>query len=237
MNSFSIIPVLDLKHGKVVRARAGDRANYQPIVTPLSPTSEAVDVLRGLQGLARFSVMYIADLDAIAGEVGHGDVLRRLAAAAPDVEFWIDGGFATADGASAALPSGMTPVFGSESLTGPSELMAARSSFGSGKVVLSLDYRGGRFMGPREIEDRVDLWPDRMILMTLDRVGTAGGPDLEALDTLIKRSDGRAVFAAGGVRGEDDLARLQSMGVGGVLVATALHDGRLSAATLTRCQY
>src|SRR5881394_2551635 len=85
MKSFSIIPVLDLKRGRVVRARAGDRANYQPIVTPLSPTSEAADVLRGLQGLARFSAMYIADLDAIAGEAGHGDVLRKLAAAAPDV--------------------------------------------------------------------------------------------------------------------------------------------------------
>jgi len=236
MKSFSIIPVLDLKRGKVVRARAGDRANYQPIVTPLSPTSEAVDVLRGLQGLARFSVIYIADLDAIAGEAGHGDVLRRLAAAAPDVEFWLDGGFATADAASAALPSGMTPVFGSESLTGPSELIAAQRAFGSQKIVLSLDYRDGRFMGPREIEDRVDLWPNRMILMTLDRVGTAGGPDLAALDGLIKRSSGRAVFAAGGVRGEHDLARLQSMGVRGVLVATALHDGRLPAATLTRFQ-
>jgi len=236
MKSFSIIPVLDLKRGKVVRARAGDRANYQPIVTPLSPTSEAVDVLRGLQGLARFPVMYIADLDAIAGEAGHGDVLRRLAAAAPDVEFWLDGGFATAGAASAALPSGMTPVFGSESLTGPSELITAQRTFGFQRIVLSLDYRDGRFMGPREIEDRVDLWPNRMILMTLDRVGTAGGPDLEALEGLIKRSGSRAVFAAGGVRGEHDLARLQSMDVRGVLVATALHDGRLPAATLARFQ-
>ena len=79
MNSFTIIPVLDLKHGKVVRARAGERASYQPIVTPLSPTSEATDVLRGLRGLAPFSTVYIADLDAIAGEGNHGDVLRAEA--------------------------------------------------------------------------------------------------------------------------------------------------------------
>jgi uncharacterized protein related to proFAR isomerase len=75
VNAFSIIPVLDLKHGKVVRARAGDRANYQPIVTPLSPTSEAADVLRGLMALAPFSTVYIADLDAITGEGNHGAVL------------------------------------------------------------------------------------------------------------------------------------------------------------------
>ena len=31
-----IVPVIDLKGGAVVRAKAGDRAHYQPIVTPLA---------------------------------------------------------------------------------------------------------------------------------------------------------------------------------------------------------
>ncbi len=234
MNSFTIIPVLDLKHGKVVRARAGERASYHPIVTPLSPTSEATDVLRGMRGLAPFSTVYIADLDAIAGEGNHGDVLRALSAAVPHVEFWLDGGFRRSEDASVTMPPGMTPVFGSESLAGAEALATATATFGAGKVVLSLDYRGGEFMGAPEIEQRADLWPDRIILMTLDRVGTGKGPDLDALAALARRAKGRAVFAAGGVRHEDDLARLQSIGVSGVLVATALHDGRLSAAAVTR---
>jgi phosphoribosylformimino-5-aminoimidazole carboxamide ribotide isomerase len=65
-------------------------------------------------------------------------------------------------------------------------------------------------------------------------VGTGAGPDLDALAALVKRAGGRAVFAAGGVRGEDDLARLREIGVAGVLVATALHDGRLSPAAVAR---
>jgi len=232
VRGFSIIPVLDLKHGKVVRARAGDRANYRPIVTPLSPTSEAVDVLRGLRSLAPFSTVYVADLDAIAGEGGHGGVLQALAAAAPEVEFWLDGGFATA-GAARDLPAGATAVFGSESLASAEELVAA-NRLRQGKLVLSLDYRGGGFMGPVEIERRREIWPSRVILMTLDRVGTGAGPDLDALAALVERAQGRAVFAAGGVRCEDDLARLQAIGVAGVLVATALHDGRLPAAAIAR---
>jgi len=234
VNAFSIIPVLDLQHGKVVRARAGDRANYQAIVTPLSPTSEAADVLRGLTGLAPFSTVYIADLDAITGGGSHGAVLRKLAAATPDIEFWIDGGFASVEAARAALPAGMIPVFGSESLAGVEELEAARKNFGAGGLVLSLDYRAGAFMGPQEIERRVELWPSRVILMTLDRVGTGEGPDLDALASLVERAGGRAVFAAGGVRGEEDLAHLQEIGVAGVLVATALHAGRLSPAAVAR---
>ena len=56
----------------------------------------------------------------------------------------------------------------------------------------------------------------------------------KALAALLERAGARAVFAAGGVRGEDDLARLRAIGVAGVLVATALHDGRLSAAAVAR---
>ena len=33
-----IIPVVDLKGGVVVRARMGQREEYRPIETPLSPT-------------------------------------------------------------------------------------------------------------------------------------------------------------------------------------------------------
>jgi phosphoribosylformimino-5-aminoimidazole carboxamide ribotide isomerase len=234
VDSFTIIPVLDLKHGKVVRARSGDRASYRPIVTPLSPTSEAVDVLRGLRRLAPFSTVYIADLDAIAGEGGHDSVLRGLRAAAPGVEFWVDAGYRRASDAHAVSSAGNTPVLGSETLVGTEQLATAMASFGAGRIVLSLDYRSGRFMGGHEIEQRVDLWPDRIILMTLDRVGTGTGPDLDALTALARRAGDRAIFAAGGVRHEDDLVQLQSIGVAGVLVATALHDRRLSAAAVSR---
>src|SRR5262249_37665319 len=133
-----------------------------------------------------------------------------------------------------AAPAGTRPVFGSETLASAGELANASEIFGAGKIVLSLDYRDGRFMGPIEIEQRPGLWPDHIILMTLDRVGTGTGPDFDALEGLVQRAKGRRVFAAGGVRDEHDLARLQSIGVSGVLIATALHDGRLSAAAISR---
>jgi phosphoribosylformimino-5-aminoimidazole carboxamide ribotide isomerase len=70
--------------------------------------------------------------------------------------------------------------------------------------------------------------------MTLDRVGTGGGPDIAALRRLVLQGSGRAVFAAGGVRGEEDITDLAAAGVAGALVATALHDGRLTAAALAK---
>ncbi len=59
------IPVIDLMGGEVVRARMGDRASYRPLESPLSPTSDAVDVVRGVLGVFPFSTLYVADLDAI----------------------------------------------------------------------------------------------------------------------------------------------------------------------------
>ena len=70
-----VIPVLDLKGGLVVHARMGAREQYRPIRTPLSPTSNPIDVARGLLSVYPFSSFYIADLDAIAG-AGNNDAVR-----------------------------------------------------------------------------------------------------------------------------------------------------------------
>jgi HisA/HisF family protein len=234
MSDFIIIPVLDLKRGHVVRARAGDRENYFPIVSPLAAGSLPQEVLAGLLGVAPFRSLYVADLDAITGEGDHRVALGLLAHQAPQLEIWVDGGYATAEaGRGMRLPC-VVPVFGSESLRGSEELAAARESFGENGFVLSLDYRGGRFMGPPEVEQSVELWPSRIILMTLDRVGADLGPDIDALLALTRRAGSRAIFAAGGVRGEHDLEALVAHGVAGALVATALHDGRLPGAVVSR---
>jgi phosphoribosylformimino-5-aminoimidazole carboxamide ribotide isomerase len=62
-----IIPVIDVMGGVVVRARMGQRDRYRPIATPLSATSDPVDVARGLLAVHAFKTLYVADLDAIAG--------------------------------------------------------------------------------------------------------------------------------------------------------------------------
>ena len=44
----------------------------------------------------------------------------------------------------------------------------------------------------------------------------------------------RHIYAAGGVRNEKDLARLENIGVAGVLLASALHDGSINKSVLER---
>lgn len=230
-----IIPVVDLKAGHVVHARRGDRANYRPIETPLSPSAEPIEVARGLMGLHPFRRLYIADLDAIAGSGDNRDSVAAIHVAFPTLEFWVDRGTATPGAAHDWISQALGPVVvGSESSP---DLDALRATLAAGgqDAILSLDYRGEEFQGPRAILDRPADWPRRVVAMTLARVGSGAGPDLAKLGAIKAQAGAqRAVYAAGGVRDAADLEALQRLGIAGALVATALHDGRLDAAALRR---
>ena len=229
---FSIVPVLDLKDGQVVHARAGDRARYQPIRSRLAESSAPDAVLRGLLSLAPFRAVYIADLDAIERRGDHRRLAADLAQGAAGVEFWVDGGIGTAGEAVALAAVRLIPVLGSETLASVQELAATKRQLGSDGFVLSLDYRGDRLLGPSGLDGMAEHWPDRVIAMTLARVGSGAGPDIARLSTLKRIAGKRAVYAAGGVRNRADLDALAAIDVAGALVASALHDGRLSRAAL-----
>ena len=216
-----VIPVLDLIEGLVVRAKMGDRDAYRPIETPLSATADPVDVTRGLMRLGPFPTLYIADLDAIRGRGDNFAALARLREAFPDVELWIDNGAATLAGVEATERYGV-PVLGSESQS-DATLVASRPD-----ALLSLDFRGEAFQGPPELLSRSERWPERVIVMTLNRVGGGAGPDFEQLAAIRARAGGRRIYAAGGVRNGADLTTLRAAGAAGVLVASALHDGRIA---------
>ena len=100
------------------------------------------------------------------------------------------------------------------------------------RVVLSLDFRGEAFQGPAEILAEPALWPRRVIMMTLARVGSGAGPDLERLAAIRSIAQSREIYAAGGVRDAADLKALKAAGASGALIATALHERRIVRADL-----
>lgn len=227
-----IIPVIDIRHRVAVRAVAGRRADYRPLDTPLAASSDPCDVAQGLMALYPFRALYIADLDAIERRRANDATIAAIAAAIAPARVWIDAGFAGAAQAESRLAAdNMDAVLGSESLTGADE--AARTG---ARAVLSLDFSDAGFLGdPRLLAD-ASHWPDRVIVMTLARVGVGRGPDVGRLRDIAARARGRRVYAAGGVRSLDDLRVLQEAGAAGALVATALHEGRLTPADIERLE-
>lgn len=222
-----VIPVIDLKDGVVVRARMGQRDQYRPIETPLSPsTCDPVDVARGLLSLHPFATLYVADLDAIEGRGDNRATLLRLRAEFPHLALWVDNGICERRQAQDWLDAGFGElVLGSE--TQPDATLV-RHFAGDPRVTLSLDFRGPSFQGPPALLDETSCWPQRVIAMTLARVGSGAGPDLERLGSIRDAAAGKNVYAAGGVRDAGDLITLKRAGMAGALVASCLHDGRLT---------
>ena len=224
------IPVIDLMGGEVVRARMGDRASYRRLESPLSPTSDPVEVVRGLLAVYPFPILYVADLDAIQREGDNFPALRRIRAEVPGLRIWVDNGAVDPAALDAVACADLgVPVIGSESQR---DSMLVAQHMDSERIVLSLDFRGDVFQGPGEILAEPSLWPRRVIVMTLARVGTGAGPDLARLAAIRSVARGRELYAAGGVRAAADLSALKAAGAAGALIATALHEGRLVCADL-----
>jgi phosphoribosylformimino-5-aminoimidazole carboxamide ribotide isomerase len=230
-SELNLIPVVDLLQGQVVRAVRGDRKAYRPIVSALCASSDPVTVARILCDHCAARQLYVADLDALQGGAVQLAVLADLLQALPEVELWLDAGLADA-AAGEALRGQLAPhasrivlVYGSESLRSREALERcfARDS----GAALSLDRRDGQRLDPAGCWEAVELWPERLIVMTLERVGSGAGPDLETLQEVGRLAPGAMLIGAGGIRSEDDLARASAAGADAWLVASALHDLQL----------
>src|SRR5690349_11217850 len=158
-----IIPVIDIRHGLVVRAVMGRRELYRPIKTPLSRTANPEDVVVGLLGLHDFETLYVADLDAIEATGDNSGVVAALRKRFAHLDIWTDNGIAARHAIRAWLDQDRgTLVLGSESQTSGD---VARSFKDDPRLVLSLDFRESAFQGPSELLES-SYWPERVIAMT-----------------------------------------------------------------------
>ncbi|MFD0987551.1 HisA/HisF-related TIM barrel protein [Methyloligella solikamskensis] len=227
MKEFGVIPVLDLLDGQVVHGKAGARETYKPIESPLGSADDPVALAKVLVARAAASALYIADLDAIQGRGDHASLCREIRKALPETEIWVDAGFAEAEPVRLCLKAGLTPVIGSESLSQLSQWASMCAAVGEG-LVLSLDFDNEGFRGPELMLADPKLWPKRIIVMTLGAVGSGAGPDLARLKEIEEQAQpATALYAAGGIRGIEDLNAAADAGASGALVATALHSGAL----------
>lgn len=240
----TLIPVIDLLRGQVVRGVRGDRQAYRPITSALCRSSDPVTVARILCDHCDARQLYIADLDALMGGQAQVAVLRAVLQALPHVELWLDAGFADAAAARQTLGEmtagndaaphlhlqlqlPIVPIFGSESLASREALHDCFAGLAGARAVLSLDRRDGKRLDAAGCWDAVEAWPERVIVMTLERVGSGAGPDVETLRELQRLSPATSLIGAGGVRNAADLACAAESGAAAWLVASALHDLQL----------
>jgi phosphoribosylformimino-5-aminoimidazole carboxamide ribotide isomerase len=213
----NIVGVLDWQHGQLVQAVGGQRHRYAPLgIDPLG-------LARHWQTHQGISMLYFADLDAIAGAEPAWEVYHTLVQAG--FSLWVDAGLrSVADRARHSGP--WRVVVGLETAESPAVIRPGD--------VFSLDLREGQPLGCWGGDAStcaawaIEAGATAVIVLDLARVGSKAGPSGEALCAALAQAHPQvAIFSGGGVRTAADLQRLAAYGVRGALVATALHTQTL----------
>ena len=223
----NIIPVLDLMNGQVVHAKHGNRHEYLPIKSILTDSSEPLAVVKAFFTLYPFKQLYIADINAIQKANNHQNTILEIAKDFPQLEIWLDAGFDSPSLINDYSFHNINPVLGSECLNSIEQYQALLSA-SQHRAILSLDYKDDLFQGAQDLLKNTSLWPNEVIVMTLNKVGSNTGPDLAKLASIKTQSNLSNIYAAGGVRNSHDLEALKASNISGVLMASALHNGALS---------
>ncbi len=227
-----VMPAIDLRGGRCVRLRQGDFQRE----TVFSDDPLAMARQWQEQGGLR---LHLVDLDGAAtGKPAHLAIISSITAAL-EIPVQVGGGIRSADTARAWLDAGAERVvIGTAAVRDPNMVQAVCRERGPESIVISIDARDGMVVlqGWTEISEisvlelahrMAELGAARLLYTDIARDGMLTGPDLET-NGLLVRETGMAVLASGGVASVQDIQRLASTGVEGVVVGRALYTGAIS---------
>lgn len=237
-----LIGVIDLMGGVAVRAVAGKRSEYRPVVSRLCDSADPLAIAAAYRDRYGIEELYIADLDSLLGRQPHWSTLAALAS--EDFHITADLGLRSVADLEPLVALGITRcVAALESLPSPDVLGSILTRLGPGRAVFSLDLADGLPLadpgawGESSWTDSsalkianqvIALGVEHLIVLDLRAVGTATGPTTTSLCAEIKRvAPNVTLWTGGGIRSTQDIETLHAAGATGILIASALHDGML----------
>jgi phosphoribosylformimino-5-aminoimidazole carboxamide ribotide isomerase len=226
-----ILPVLDLMAGQIVRAVAGRRANYRPLVSPLARSAFPLHVAEGYRSHLGLSELYLADLDAIEKQQPNFGAYEELQA--NGFRLWLDAGIRRPDEVGQLAALGLERIIVAlETLDSVSMTSDICRLWGPDRLAFSLDLLPGRPLAESRREQIVDTVAAAgirsVIVLDLGRVGLGQGTGTESTCRALAASHpDLEILAGGGIRSPQDLQQLRRNGVRGALIATAFHEGRI----------
>lgn len=234
-----IIPVLDIMNGVVVRGLAGKREQYRPICSSLTDSVNPYVILQLFQQQLGFTNFYIADLDAIQGRSLNRCTLAELSRCTDSLI--VDRGVRAIEDVDELRELKINKaVIALETLPGQEFAAALVQEYGADSLIASIDLQNGipitssiEWLHAKPVEiirQLISAGFHQFIVLNLASVGMDSGistlPLCQALKSLLPSA---TVITGGGIRGPADLMEAEQANVDAVLVASALHDGRLLA--------
>ncbi|HEX6578215.1 MAG TPA: bifunctional 1-(5-phosphoribosyl)-5-((5-phosphoribosylamino)methylideneamino)imidazole-4-carboxamide isomerase/phosphoribosylanthranilate isomerase PriA [Jiangellaceae bacterium] len=233
MTRLVLLPAVDVSGGRAVRMVRGEADSETSYGGPL-------DAALAWQA-AGAEWVHLVDLDAAFGRGSNHDLLAEVVGRL-DAAVELSGGIRDDESLAAALATGCTRVnLGTAALEDPRWTAEAISRHGD-TIAVGLDVRGTTLAARGWTREGGDLWEvldrldregcSRYVVTDVGRDGTLGGPNLDLLQAVCRRTD-RPVVASGGVSSLADITALRSLvplGVEGAIVGKALYTGRFTLA-------
>ena len=230
-----VIPVIDYLQNNVVLAKHGQRERYQPINSKLCTSTKAAHVIESILSITDFNTIYIADLDSIEKNQLNTDIWPEIFSSYPEIEFWLDIGSKASQWNEIFYGiDNVKPVIGSESFISVEQLTSTLNTLKQCSPILSLDFKDNQLLGPQTLFSEFQEWPQNIILLNLNQVGSLQGPDFKTLEKLARKLPGSCnIFLGGGIRNKEDLRQASQRNVSGVLIASALHNKAITQKDLS----
>lgn len=183
-----------------------------------------------------FRNLHVVDLDAATERGSNAEIVRRILGF-DDLSVQVGGGIRTMSQITDALESGASRVVvGTRAIEDQSWLCVAASRFPSA-IIVAADVRDRQVLthgwtreSQNSVFDVIDVLntlPIAGVLVTaVHREGLMEGADLELMKEVVDAS-GFPVYAAGGIKGMDDLRALDDSGVSAAIIGMALYTGAL----------
>jgi phosphoribosylformimino-5-aminoimidazole carboxamide ribotide isomerase len=230
-----VIPSIAIRKGKVVKMRKGD------------PLSEKAYDENPLDLAKRFEdhgveVVHLVDLDgAERGSPNNWHVLETISGHT-DLKIDFTGGISTDGDISKAYEFGADYITASSvAITDPKLFASWIVSYGREKITLGADvvdiqskivaFRGWQKKSELTLFEHIEYFYERGLKYTkvtdISRDGVLEGPAFTFYQEILDKFPELKILASGGVRGVDDIKRLNEMGIFAVIFGKSYYEGLL----------
>ena len=222
----NIYAAIDIKNGNVIKAFAGIRSNYTPLLINKKDFSDPFSLIKTIKRTLNIKKFYIADLDSINGSNNNWFLLKRILFFFKDLEFILDLGinhpqkllsFKNFKKKEFSLADNHIFIICTELLSNIKNLMKFRNKK---NLILSIDFNGYENQWIKKIKNFAVF--KQVILMFIKNVG-GRGVNWTILKKIKKNLSPKKTIVAGGIKYNGDIKILSLLGYDSIIISSFIH--------------
>lgn len=225
-----IMPAVDIKNGKCVQLVQGKPGSEQVIIDNPEEVAKKWEELGA-------EVIHLIDLDGTIDGKSNLKLIKKIYDNV-DVPIQLGGGIRTVEYGMELLNIGIERIIiGTMGIKHPETITKLSDEFGKEHIMISLDSKDSKVVikgwaeqidkSPVELsKEFADNGAGSILFTNVDVEGLLGGFYTEPVIELVKSSPIPVVYS-GGVSTIDDIKQLQSTGVSGVVIGSALYKDKI----------